>query len=465
MLHHGDVASGLKSRLMAAEMRQQAGPPRPRKPGQGRKAVVAMSGGVDSSVAAALLKDEGYDIVGVFMRNGAIADTEEETCPPTPAPERSEGRDRPDSRRPHKQGCCSVNDAHDARLVAAMLNIPFYVLNFEKDFERIQQYFVAEYNAGRTPNPCVRCNDWLKFGKLHAYARSIDADFVATGHYARVLHSDQTTPTPTTSRGLSAAKPRTPSSNPRLLRGLDHAKDQSYVLFGSRPAQLRHMLLPVGGYHKTDIRAMAEQLKLPTFNKPDSQEICFVPDNDYASFVERRTDGGFAPGHIVDTAGNVVGEHAGHQRFTHGQRRGVGVALGYPLYVVEKDPASNTITVGGKGDLLSDACRASQANWLLDPSNTPGLPADADGWIECQAKVRYNSQPVPAHLRAIEDCPHKPRAQRSEAPDKHPHPDLEVRFDQPQEAVTPGQAVVCYGPADSPWQDDVLCGGWIDEAW
>lgn len=238
----------------------------------------------------------------------------------------------------------------------------------------------------------------------------------------------------------------------RLLRGLDHTKDQSYVLFGSRPAQLRHMLLPVGGYHKTDIRAMAQELKLPTFNKPDSQEICFVPDNDYASFVERRTDGGFTPGHIVDTAGHVVGEHGGHQRFTHGQRRGVGVALGYPIYVVEKDPATNTITIGGKADLLSDACRASQCNWLIDPRTTPGLQADAQGWIACQAKVRYNSQPVPARVRSVATDPDAP------------HPDLEVHFAEPQEAVTPGQAVVCYGPADSPWQDDVLCGGWIDHA-
>ncbi len=392
-----------------------------------------MSGGVDSSVAAALLKDEGYEIVGVFMRNGAIAEAEEDTCDPTPAsepPSGGEERDRPDRRRAHKQGCCSVNDAHDARLVAAMLDIPFYVLNFEKDFERIQKYFVAEYNAGRTPNPCVRCNDWLKFGKLHAYARSIDADFVATGHYARVEHGHQ----------------------PRLLRGLDPSKDQSYVLFGSRPAQLRHMLLPVGGYHKTDIRAMAEQLKLPTFNKPDSQEICFVPDNDYAAFVERRTDGGFAPGNIVDTAGHVIGEHGGHQRFTHGQRRGVGVALGYPIYVVEKDPATNTITIGGKADLLSDACRASQCNWLIDPRTTPGLQADADGWIECRAKVRYNSEPVPARVRAVANDP------------QASHPDLEVRFDEPLEAVTPGQAVVCYGPTDTIWEHDVLCGGWIDEA-
>lgn len=410
-----------------------------------------MSGGVDSSVAAALLKEDGYEIVGVFMRNGAIADQEEEACDLKPGPEHSDG---PDRRRAHKQGCCSVNDAHDARLVAAMLDIPFYVLNFQKDFERIEQYFVAEYNAGRTPNPCVRCNDWLKFGKLHAYARSIDADCVATGHYARVVHE----------RG----------NRPRLLRGLDHGKDQSYVLFGSRPAQLQHMRLPVGGYHKSEIRAIAEQLKLPTFNKPDSQEICFVPDNDYARFVERRTDGGFAPGNILTLEGEVVGQHRGHQRFTHGQRRGVGVALGYPIYVVEKDPANNTITIGEKDDLLSSACRASQCNWLIDPRKsgprpnthaprvqdprpreTPGLAADADGWITCQARVRYNSQPVPARMRAAE----------TDASNTPTPPDLEVRFDDPQEAVTPGQAVVCYGPADTMWEDEVLCGGWIDAAW
>ena len=377
-----------------------------------------MSGGVDSSAAAALLKEDGYEVVGCFMRLGS-EDPEEiaegydnlaaQSCDPA----------KP--QRKHKQGCCSVNDAADARLVAAVLDIPFYVVNFRKDFGRIMDYFVAEYNAGRTPNPCVRCNDWLKFGKLHAYAKSIDADFVATGHYAQTDLSDP--------------------DRPRLLRGVDLAKDQSYVLFGSPREQLAHMLLPIGHLEKSVTRQIAESHNLPVFNKPDSQEICFVPDNDYARLVERRTEGGFEEGKILDGEGNTVGTHAGHQHFTLGQRRGINLALGYPIYVVDKDPDGNTITVGQKQELMSVGLRAGQTNWLVDPPT---------GWIDCQAKVRYNSQPVPARVRTFvaEDG--------SEA--------LEVRFDEPVEAVTPGQAVVCYGKIGTELEQTVLGGGWIDEA-
>jgi len=388
------------------------------KPGQGKKVVLAMSGGVDSSAAAALLKEDGYEVVGCFMRLGSedkdeIADGYDnlaaQSCDPA----------KPQAAR--KQGCCSVSDAADARLVAATLDIPFYVVNFRKDFGRIMDYFVAEYNAGRTPNPCVRCNDWLKFGKLHAYAQSIDADYVATGHYARTDLSDPT--------------------NPKLLRGVDHAKDQSYVLFGSPRDQLAHMLLPIGHLEKAVTRQIAESHKLPVFNKPDSQEICFVPDNDYAKLVERRTEGGFSQGKILDAEGKQVGEHEGHQHFTLGQRRGIGVALGYPIYVIDKDPAGNTITVGQKEDLMSVGLTANQTNWLVNP------PA---GWIECQAKVRYNSQPVPAQVRTY---------LAEDGQDA-----LEVRFDEPVEAVTPGQAVVCYGEVGGEMEQTVLGGGWIDEA-
>src|SRR5688572_13714722 len=200
-----------------------------------------MSGGVDSSVAAALLQREGYDVMGVFMRLGSPPGVEAaaEACETTPTAK-------------HKQGCCSVLDADDARRVAGMLGVPFYVLNFQDDFGRVIDYFVAEYNRGRTPNPCVRCNDWLKFGKLAAYAKAVGADFVASGHYARV--------------GIDLV-----SGRKTLLRGIDHRKDQSYVLFGITPEALQHTLLPIGGYEKHDVRAMAEELKLPVFNKPDSQ--------------------------------------------------------------------------------------------------------------------------------------------------------------------------------------------------
>ena len=226
------------------------------------KVVVAMSGGVDSSVAAALLLREGYDVIGAFMRLGTPKGVEEapaETCDTsTSTSGTSPGK--------NKQGCCSVLDAADARRVAGQLDIPFYVLNFEEDFGRVIDYFVAEYNRGRTPNPCVRCNDWLKFGKLTKYAEAVGAQFISSGHYARV--------------GIDPV-----NGEKSLLRGLDHRKDQSYVLFGMSRAALEHTLLPIGEFEKTDVRALAEELKLPVYNKPDSQEICFVPDQDYAGLV------------------------------------------------------------------------------------------------------------------------------------------------------------------------------------
>lgn len=357
-----------------------------------------MSGGVDSSVAASMLKEAGHEVVGCFMRLGSEDSVEDGyTCDPTKV-------------REGKQGCCSVNDADDARVVSAMLDIPFYVLNFRSDFGRIITYFVDEYNAGRTPNPCVRCNDWLKFGKLMQYADSIDADFVATGHYARVDNSQAV---------------------PRLLRGLDNAKDQSYVLFGSTLARLRKMLLPIGEMVKPDVRAYAQQHQLPVFNKPDSQEICFVPDNDYARLVTEKSPETVTPGNILDRQGNVVGDHPGHQHFTIGQRRGLGVALGYPIYVTHRDPVGNTVTVGTKDDLMSRGLIASQTNWLIDPPTQP---------LRCQVKIRYNSPPVDAVIQVT-------------AEDQ-----LTVTFDEPVEAVTSGQAVVCY------LEQQCLGGGWIDQA-
>lgn len=369
-----------------------------------------MSGGVDSSVAAALLLREGYDVVGVFMRLGSPGETldelqqDEQTCDPRKI-------------RIGKQGCCSINDAADARLVAAKLGIPFYVCNFKKDFGRIIDYFVGEYNAGRTPNPCVRCNDWLKFGKLHDYARQIGAKYVASGHYARVERASS----PNHGDGWV------------LRRGVDHTKDQSYVLFGSPREKLGEMLLPVGSFPKSRVRELAEQFDLPVFNKPDSQEICFVPDNDYAGLVQRHSPDAVRPGRIVDTQGNDLGEHPGQQHFTIGQRRGVGVALGYPLYVVNKNPDTNTITVGNREDLLASSCSAIDTNWLIDP------PSDST-WLRCQAKIRYNAEPVPARVCRGND------------------EELQIRFDEPQHAVAPGQAVVCYD------EDIVICGGWINAA-
>lgn len=384
--------------------------------GKGQKVLLAMSGGVDSSVAAALLLEAGYEVVGCFMRLGSEDSVETAEGYDNLAPRACPNpRLRPNGKqafqpKAHHQGCCSLNDASDARLVAAMLGIPFYVLNFKRDFGRVIDYFVSEYNAGRTPNPCIRCNDWLKFGRLDEYAQSIDADYVATGHYARI---DRT------------------GGRARLMRGVDHAKDQSYVLFGSPRQRIDRMLLPIGSLRKQEVRQIAQDRGLPVFDKPDSQEICFVPDNDYARLVQRRSPDQVRPGDILDTRGRVVGRHAGHQHFTIGQRRGVGVAMGYPIYVVHRDPAANTVTVGSREDLLAHGCTASGANWLIDPP---------DHWRPCQAKVRYNSRPSPAQIRAT-------------GPDT-----LEVRFDEPLSAVTPGQAVVCYDG------EEVLGGGWIDQA-
>ncbi len=369
-----------------------------------------MSGGVDSSVAAALLKEQGYEVVGAFMRLGSPGETLDELVP-----------DNASCGAPklHKQGCCSVGDAADARLVAAQLDIPLYVLNFRKDFRRVIDYFVDEYARGRTPNPCVRCNDWLKFGKLHEHAGQIGADFVASGHYARIARRE---------------------GRPALLTGRHADKDQSYVLFGIPQKQLDSTLLPIGEYEtKEEVRDLARSFGLPVFNKPDSQEICFVPDNDYASFVEReRPELATARGEIRDTSGNTLGEHSGQHRFTIGQRRKIGVALGYPIYVVDKDPETNTVTIGSEEDLLISSCLVQDANWLSDAGS-------GDHWQPCLARFRYNGELAPAQFR-------------------HSTTDrLEflVRFESPQRAVTPGQALVVHA-IDDP--DRVLGGGWIAQA-
>jgi tRNA-specific 2-thiouridylase len=367
-----------------------------------KKVVVAMSGGVDSSVAAALLLREGYEVIGVFMRLGSpdgVEAVESESCS-------TSGK--------NKQGCCSVLDADDARRVAAVLGIPLYVLNFQDDFGRVIDYFVSEYNRGRTPNPCVRCNDWLKFGKLARYAAAVGADFVASGHYARV-----------------GADPLTGEKS--LLRGKDHRKDQSYVLFGITPDAIAHTLLPIGEYQKHEVRAIAHELKLPVYNKPDSQEICFVPNQDYAGLVKRRSPETFRAGAVVDTSGHTIGSHEGHQHFTIGQRKGVRLALGRPVYVTDIDPSSNRVTVGDREDLLKTSLVARQVNILS------ARLRGADR-LPCHAKIRYNHPPQPAKVTLSGDD------------------ELTVHFDQPQSAITPGQAVVLYDG------DVVLGGGWIESA-
>jgi tRNA-uridine 2-sulfurtransferase len=354
-----------------------------------KRVVLAMSGGVDSSVSAALLKEQGYDVLGLFMRTGAHAVDEERRA----------------------KTCCSVTDAMDARNVADRLDIPFYVLDFEREFARIEDYFTDEYLAGRTPNPCVMCNIWLKFGKLWSYGKQVGADFVATGHYARIG--------------------RAPDGTSRVARALDRSKDQSYVLFGLRRELLSHVLFPVGGFPKAEIREMARRLGLPVHDKPDSQEICFVPDDDYLGFVRSRQPDRETRGPIVDEEGHVLGEHSGMEAFTIGQRRGLGIAFGEPRYVVEIEPMSRTVTVGRRESLDKAGLLASRFNWQ---------GPEPIGPIPCLAQVRAQHRAVPATVEAVPDG------------------GARVLFEMPQAAITPGQVVTVY-------QDDlVLGGGWIERS-
>lgn len=388
-----------------------------------------MSGGVDSSVAAALLLRAGYDVVGCFMRLGSPGETLDAVSRDDACRIEEAG---PTSRlagggvKVGHQGCCSINDAADARQVAAELGIPFYVVNFKRDFGRVISYFVDEYVRGRTPNPCVRCNDWLKFGKLHEYAVQIGATSVASGHYARI---DRT-------RGQT-----------RLLRGIDHSKDQSYVLFGAPRERLGSMLLPIGDMEKARVRELARELGLPVFDKPDSQEICFVPDNDYAGLVERVAPEQSRPGPVVDQRGHVVGTHHGQHRFTIGQRRGVGLALGAPAYVLERDAATNTVRIGPPEALAVTSVVASEANWLIEP---PTIGDDRP----CLVRYRSNGAATSACVRPLrsDECVPTPSGRAGT---------FEVLFDEPQRAVAPGQAVVLYDSDDPNW---VIGGGWITSA-
>jgi tRNA-uridine 2-sulfurtransferase len=358
------------------------------------KVVLAMSGGVDSSVAARLLLDAGNEVIGVFMRHG-IEGTE--LCRVGDAP------------LSHKQGCCSAADAADARRVADLLDIPFYALNFDDHFGRIVDYFVDEYLTGRTPNPCVVCNTWLKFGKLFEYADSLGAHYVATGHYARLVDLGQ--------------------SVPALMRGVDDAKDQAYVLFGIDRSRLSRMLLPVGNHHKTEIRALAERLGLRVADKRDSQEICFVPDQNHARFIQTRRPDVSTAGEIVTTDGTVVGRHDGIERYTIGQRKGLGVAFGDRRFVIRIEPDTRRVVVGEQEELARRTLTAAQANWLVDPPAKP---------FACQVKIRYRSRPTPATVEPFET-------------DR-----FTVRFDEPCHGVAPGQAAVCFDG------DQVLGGGWIE---
>jgi tRNA-uridine 2-sulfurtransferase len=381
--------------------------------------VLAMSGGVDSSVAAHLLCEAGHEVIGVFMRHGEEA---QEVCAADGPPEFK----LPifSTRADHKQGCCSASDAEDARRVADHLDIPFYALNLQAEFRQIIDYFIDEYTRGRTPNPCVQCNNWLKFGKLFDYADSVGAEFVATGHYARLVGWAMSTAT-------NASPPITGSgtANPALLRGIDDSKDQSYVLFGIERHLLSRMMLPVGGYRKSEIRSMASELGLRVADKRDSQEICFVTSGKHDEFVRQRRRGVDMAGEIVTTAGHVVGTHPGIERFTIGQRKGLGVAMGEPYFVVRIEAETKKVVIGRQEELARRELDANNCNWLIDP------PAAE---FRCAAKIRYNSPPAAATAIVL------------------PNDRLSVVFDEPRYGVAPGQAVVLYDG------DRVLGGGWIE---
>jgi tRNA-specific 2-thiouridylase len=358
------------------------------------KIVVAMSGGVDSSVAAALLAEQGHEVIGVSMQ----------------LYDQSDGQTSFGS-------CCSLDDLYDARRVAAVIGIPHYILNFEREFDQqVVSNFVSEYASGRTPIPCARCNSDLKFATLAERASGFGADRVATGHYARVDRDG-------------------PDGAARLKRGVDLAKDQSYFLFSLTQAQLARAEFPVGDVSKDVVRQYAHRFALPVADKADSQEICFVPDDDYASFVSRRAPGVAAPGDVVDQSGQVIGRHDGIHRFTVGQRKGLGLAAspdGAPRYVLSLRPVDQQVVVGPRSALEQTSLTASGVNWI---NGRPDAP------LHIAAQIRHRHRAAAARVTPL-DTPAASRAQ--------------VLFDEPQTAITPGQAVVFYDG------DIVVGGGWID---